>query len=131
MIGSRGPTKLGDPACLAFPFRIEKDGPATHRRGEHIRAQIEQVLFTVPGERVFRPELGAGVKALVFEPNHSPVWEVAKRRIQSSLAEALRGEVDPNSLDVEVTGENERLEIVVRYRLATIGADQTQRFAMG
>ncbi len=38
----------------------------------HIREQIEQVLFTDPGERVFRPELGAGMRQLVFEPNTHP-----------------------------------------------------------
>lgn len=126
----RGP-RLGDPPCLAFPFRIGESGPAVARRGAHVRSQIEQVLFTSPGERVFRADFGAGVEALVFEPNRAPLWELVKRRIQASLGEVLRGEVDPNSVDVDVTGQEERLEIVVRYRLATIGVDQVQRFTIG
>ena len=36
---------------------------------DHIRDLIEQVLFTSPGERVMRPDFGAGLLALVFEPN--------------------------------------------------------------
>ena len=43
-----------------------------HIRVRHIREQIEQVLFTDPGERVFRPEFGAGVRRLVFEPSTHP-----------------------------------------------------------
>ena len=60
---------VNDPPYLAFPFRVEKGGPRLSSRSDHIREQIEQVLFTDPYERVFRPEFGAGVRALVFEPN--------------------------------------------------------------
>ena len=41
----------------------------THRRDDHLRDLIEQVLFTAPGERVMRPDFGSGLLALVFEPN--------------------------------------------------------------
>ncbi len=123
--------RLGDPAYLAFPFRMGESGPATSRRGDHIREQIEQVIFTTPGERVFRPEFGAGAKTLVFEPNSSALWDVTKRRLQASLAEALRGEVDPSSLEVEVFGSEETMELVIRYRLTTVGVSQQQRFRLG
>lgn len=121
--------RLGDIACLSFPFRVEK-GPRNSRRGEHVRDQIEQVLFTSPGERVFRPDFGAGTRQLVFEPNGTPLWDVARRQIQAALAEALRGEVDPNSLQVDVTGEGERMELVVRYRLTALGMPQQQNFTL-
>jgi uncharacterized protein len=123
--------RLGDPAYLAFPFRVGEQGPRTHRRGDHLRDQIEQVIFTTPGERVFRPDFGAGAKTLVFEPNGTPLWDVTRRRIQAALAEALRGEVDPSSLEVEVFGTGEQMEIAVRYRLTTVGVTQLQRFKLG
>ncbi|RKG82613.1 phage baseplate protein [Corallococcus exercitus] len=123
--------RLGDPPCLAFPFRVEAQGPAISRRGQHVREQIEQVLFTTPGERVFRPDFGGGAKMLVFEPNGTPLWEVTRRRMQAALADALRGEVDPGSLELEVTGEDEKLQLVVRYRLTTLGVPQQQLFAVG
>ena len=46
--------------ALAFPFRVEQGCPVTCNDVTHIRDQIEQVLFTDPRERVFRPEFGAG-----------------------------------------------------------------------
>lgn len=123
--------RLGDPPCLAFPFRVEAQGPAISRRSQHVREQIEQVIFTTPGERVFRPDFGGGAKTLVFEPNSTPLWDVTKRRLQAALADALRGEVDPGSLEVDAVGDGERLELVVRYRLTTLGVSQQQSFAMG
>ena len=77
--------RLGTPACLAFPFRVGAAGPAVSRGADYVREQIEQVLFTTPGERVFRSEFGAGVKTLTFEPNNQPLWEVTRRRILAAL----------------------------------------------
>jgi len=123
--------RLSDPSYLAFPLRVNTDGGELADRSRHVRDQIEQVLFTHPGERVFRPEFGAGVRALVFEPNSRALWEITKKRLIASLAEALHGEVDPKTLDVDVQGEEEMLHIVIRYTLATIGYAEEQRFALG
>ena len=120
--------RLTDPPYMAFPLRIGDHGAATADRRSHVRQQIEQVLFTNPGERVFRPDFGAGLKQLVFEPNSSVLWEITRKRISSSLAEALRGEVDPKSLEVEVRGEGEKLLITVSYALAAIGHGERHEF---
>lgn len=113
--------QLSDPPYMAFPLRIGAQGAAVADRRAHVRQQIEQVLLTNPGERVFRPDFGAGLKQLVFEPNSSVLWEITRKRIASSLAEVLRGEVDPKSLEVDVRGEGENLLITVSYALAAIG----------
>ncbi len=124
-------TAIGSAACLSFPFRVGPTGPALSRGAQHVREQIEQVLFTTPGERVFRPDFGAGVKTLTFEPNDGPLWEVTRSRILASLGVALRGDVQPNGLDVIVDGTGERLEVVVSYQLAAIAGVQRQRFFVG
>ena len=113
--------ELNAVSYLAFPFRVEAGGPRLSGRAAHVREAIDQVLFTHPGERVFRPTFGAGLKALLFEPNDSPLWAVARRRLVSSLADALAGEVDPQTLDVRVTGRGEELRVEVVYTLATLG----------
>jgi len=119
---------LINPPALAFPLRINSNGGELANRSRHVRDQIEQVLFTLPGERVFRPEFGAGIRALIFEPNANQLWEITKKRLLSSLAKALFGEVDPKSIDVEVNGEQSSLLIVIRYTLATIGHAEEQVF---
>lgn len=123
--------RLVDPPYLAFPFRMAGAAPALAARSAHIRGQIEQVLFTLPGERVFRPEFGAGVKALVFEPNDTPLWQITRRRLLASLAEALQGEVEPRSLSVEVSGDGASLTIAIAYTLAAVGARESQLFTLG
>jgi hypothetical protein len=123
--------RLGTPGCLSFPFRVGAAGPSISRGADHVREQIEQVLFTTPGERVFRAEFGAGVKTLTFEPNNQPLWEVTRRRILAALTVALRGEIQPSGLEVSVDGTGEQLQVVVSYQLASVGVTQRQRFFVG
>jgi phage baseplate assembly protein W len=109
---------------MRFPFEIGAEGAVTSDRAGHVREQIEQVLLTIPGERVFRPDFGAGVRRLVFEPNDATLAAVAEKRLRSSLEEALRGEVDPKSLRIEVAAsaeEPEKLVIAIKYELTAIG----------
>lgn len=128
--------RLPTPRCLRFPLRIGAGGPAASTLADHVREQIEQVLFTSPGERVMRPEFGGGLRALVFEPNSAPLWELTRKRLLAALAEALQGEVDPRTLAVSVdddggSGAAEgRLVVRVNYRLAAIGEHGEQRFLL-
>jgi len=120
--------RLTDSPYMAFPFRVDSGGVAIVGRAAHVRQQIEQVLFTDPGERVFRPEFGAGLRTLLFEPNASALWQITHKRLIAALADVLAGEVDPQSVEIDVGpepgGTGERLGIVIRYRLATVGQDE-------
>lgn len=113
---------------MAFPFRMQRDGAETVSRFQHIRQQVEQVLFTSPGERVFRPEFGFGARRHVFEPNSSALWEYAQNRLYGALAEALAGEVDPKTIRVEVgPGPNmpEMLLVRITYVIAALQKEET------
>lgn len=121
---------LSEPRYMKFPFSIDKQGARTSLRSGHVREQIEQVLFTNPRERVFRPEFGAGVRRLVFEPNASALRIITEKQLRSSLTEALRGEVDPKTLTVEVTGKDERLFIRIAYTLAAIRQKEAHTFTI-
>jgi len=122
--------RLIDPTYMSFPFQISNDGAKVSGRKDHIREQIVQVLFTNPGERVFRPHFGGGVRQLIFEPNTTQLSDPVKKRLVSSLTEALHGEVDPRSLEVDVITDNNKLYINISYQLATIGLSQSYSFAL-
>ena len=122
--------RLADPTYMKFPFRIQAEGADYSRRTEHVREQIEQVLFTDPGERVFRPQFGAGIRAMLFEPNAGNLREVTERRLISSLSEALQGEVDPQTLRIAINSEDNQLLIRISYRLATIGQEESHAFTV-
>ncbi len=115
---------------LKFPFSVSADGPATSSRSDHVRQQIEQVLFTNPKERVFRPEFGVGVRRLVFEPNNVALKNTTLKRLNASLAEALHGEVDPRTLQIDVRHEEETLFIHISYVLAAINRQEAHAFAL-
>ena len=138
------PTDFLPRPYLGFPFRIAREGPLTSDRRAHVREQIWQVLLTDPGERVFRPDFGAGAQTLVFEPKGSALWMMAQKRLEASLVAALQGEVDPKSIRVEIgeaedganrtggPGENgEGVVIIVSYTLATVGQRESLRFSLG
>ncbi|MCP4433622.1 MAG: GPW/gp25 family protein [Gammaproteobacteria bacterium] len=116
---------------LKFPFSVGKEGPKISTRSEHVREQIEQVLFTSPKERVFRPEFGVGVRRLVFEPNNTALRNTTVKRLNASLAEALHGEVDPHTLEIEVRSEDAKLNIQISYVLAAINKKESYMFVAG
>ena len=112
---------------MAFPFRIDAEGAATAGRFDHIRQQVEQVIFTSPGERVFRPEFGFGARRHVFEPNAPALWEYAQNRLYGALSEALAGEVDPKTIRVEVSAAvdaPEVLQVRISYTIAAIQKEE-------
>jgi phage baseplate assembly protein W len=125
--------RLTDSTYLAFPLRVSADGPDTARRERHVRDQIEQTLFTSAGERVFRPEFGAGVRRLVFEPHSDALAQITRKRLAAALTDVLHGEVDPKTLTIEfAAGETDgQLELTVTYRLATINREETHTFVVG
>jgi phage baseplate assembly protein W len=116
---------------LKFPFVVGADGPKTSSRSDHVREQIEQVLFTDVKERVFRPEFGVGVRRLVFEPNNIALRNTTLKRLNASLAEALHGEVDPRTLEINVSNEGDKLIIHVSYVLAAINQRESHAFTPG
>ena len=124
-------SRLPKISYLAFPFRVEAGGGAPVERVAHVRQQIEQTLFTAPGERVFRPEFGAGVKRLVFEPNSRALAAVVENNLRASLQVALQGEVDPSTLEVSAAQDPtapERLVIEIAYALSAIGRQERHVF---
>jgi hypothetical protein len=126
-------SRLPRTTYVAFPFRLTEDGPETVTRMNHIRHQVEQVLFTSPGERVFRPEFGFGARRHVFEPNAAPLWELARHRLFGSLSEALVGEVDPKTLKVEVgpgAGQPEVLLVQITYTIAALQKEERHSFQL-
>ncbi|MGH2538023.1 MAG: GPW/gp25 family protein [Candidatus Promineifilaceae bacterium] len=101
---------------IAFPFKVDGRGRAATAGSEaHVRQLIEQLLFTAPGERVNRPEFGAGVMQLVFAPNSPELATATEYMIQSALQRYLGEVIQPEAVRVE--SDDARLTITVRYLL--------------
>ena len=127
------PQRLPKTLYMSYPFRITAGGAAQSDRLAHIRERVEQVLFTSPGERVFRPEFGFGARRHVFEPNAPALWEAARNRLYGSLAEALKGDVDPDTLRIEVgapPGQPEQLLVQISYVVAALQTEESHSFSV-
>lgn len=113
---------------LDFPYRIDGTGrTATTTAAEHVRDLVEQVLFTAPGERVMRPDFGAGVMALVFEPNSVQLAATTQYLAQASLQQHLSHLIALESVTVEPVDAT--LVVTVAYRLLDDGSAQVLRLA--
>jgi phage baseplate assembly protein W len=120
--------RLADPTYLEFPLRIDAGGPRSARRDEHVRQQIEQVLFTSPGERVMRPDFGAGLLALVFEPNSTTLAATTQFLVQSGLQRHLSELIAVNAVSVE--NIDAALQVTVRYTVLADGTERQASFAV-
>jgi len=101
----------------SFPIRIDKQGEiALVSREEDIRQAILVILGTSPGERVMRPDFGAGLKALVFEPINTATKALVKHRVEEAL---LLWEPRIDSVEVAIADERSlgRLLLDIRYRV--------------
>jgi phage baseplate assembly protein W len=89
----------------------------------YIQQLIRQVLFTGQGERINRPDFGAGVRRLIFAPNSPATASLAQTLIYQALTTWLGTLI--RTEDVRAEADNERLNIFITY---TILARQEQRF---
>jgi hypothetical protein len=112
---------------LAYPYQFSSLGrTAEAADARHVRDLIEQVLFTIPGERVMRPDFGSGVAQLVFAPNSVELASATQMLIQGSLQQWL-GEVIVVQ-GVRVEANDAVLEITVQYSIRSNDQMQVQTF---
>lgn len=114
---------------LDHPLHFDGQGrTAGTARKDHVRDLIEQVLFTAPGERVMRPDFGAGLLALVFEPNSTAVAATAQFLAASALQRHLSHLIEVDELRVE--NIDSALQVTVRYSLLEDGSAHEAGFAL-
>ena len=72
---------------------------------EYIKQLIRQVLFTAQGERINRPDFGAGIKRLVFAPNRPATASLAQTLIFQALTTWLGTLIRTDDVQAETDGE--------------------------
>ena len=108
---------------LSFPPCLEPDGRIDAvAYEEDIEQAIKIILFTNRGERVMRPDFGAGLNEFIFEPVNQTTMQLVKTRVEEALIDW-----EPR-IDVEVVSvtsdpvERNRLNIDVLYRVRATNA---------
>jgi uncharacterized protein len=113
---------------IAFPYRIEGRSRTAEAENDdrHLRDLIEQLLFTVPGERVNRPDFGCGLMQLVFAPNSIELAATVQALVQGALQQWLGHLIRIEELNV--SSEDATLTVVVRYTVLRTQASKVASF---
>jgi uncharacterized protein len=102
-------------AGWAFPPRLDQDRVALVRFEEDVRQSIRIILGTNPGERIMRPNFGAGLDAFLFEPISTTTMQRLRARVERALVD-WEPRIDVDSVSVRPTpGARGRLEIEILY----------------
>jgi len=113
---------------IDFPLQIDPRGrTATTDDADHIRDMIEQLLFTAPGERVNRPDLGSGLLQMVFGPNSTELAAALQFTAQAAVQRHLGDLIDLQQL--VVTADDATLAVTVSYVVRATQQPSTQTFA--
>jgi phage baseplate assembly protein W len=112
---------------IAYPFHIDRGRTATANRDEHIRHLIWQVLFTMPGERLNRPDFGSGIMQLLFSPNSDDLISATQFLVQGSLQRWLGELIQVENVAIESRGS--AIFITVGYIIKRNQEHQVTRFS--
>lgn len=106
----------------AFPVACDATGEiAMAEYEEDIREAIRIIIGTKKGERMMRPDFGAGLDAFVFEPLNTTTMALVRHTVEQGLTE---WEPRIDSITVEVTADppSGRLDVQVGYRVRSTNA---------
>jgi uncharacterized protein len=106
---------------ISYPLHFDY----RHRTAEddddaHVRDMIEQLLLTVPGERVNRPDFGCGLRQYVFAPNGPQLDAALQMVVRTALQRWLGDVLTVQGLDV--VSEDAALSVIIDYVVLATGA---------
>jgi phage baseplate assembly protein W len=100
-------------ADLSFDFTAnpQTGDVATVKDAVSVKRGIKNILLTAPFERLFQPEVGSGIKNLLFEP----MTPLTEQRLSDACRDAIEAwEKRASVIDIAVISEEE----YNRYRVA-------------
>ncbi|HET7500250.1 MAG TPA: GPW/gp25 family protein [Kofleriaceae bacterium] len=105
-----------DASGLSFPLRLGAGRSlAVVELEADVRAMIEQILLTAPGERVNRPTFGVGIYAYVFEADSPFLAARLRTALEDNCYEHLGRNV--RIVALEVTPADEQLLVDIEFEI--------------
>ena len=111
--------------AVRFPFAIDPGAGALAQEGDYeayIRQLIRQVLLTAQGERINRPDFGAGIRKLVFALASPATASLTQTLVYEALSNWLSDLIRLEQVSVEAI--EERINIGVDYTVVAQGERQ-------
>ena len=114
--------------ALRYPFAVDAGGGRAAEESDYdtyVRQLIRQVLLTAPGERINRPDFGAGVRRMVFAPNSPATATLAQTFVYQALTRWLATVIKVE--EVKVSAVESTMLIDVRYLVIQRGETRILR----
>lgn len=86
-----------------------------------VRQRIEAILRTSPGEQLMRPRFGAGLEAVIDQPNTLTTRAIAHDAIVDAL-NVFEDRILLDAVDVAEGSDPRELLVTIAYRLRLTGA---------
>lgn len=101
----------------AFPPAPAAAGDVTMAAyDEDVREAVLIILQTAPGERLMRPDFGAGLRDLVFEPLSVALLALVKHRVETALVR-WEPRIDLDRVDVSGEPGVGRVTVTIEYHV--------------
>lgn len=114
-------------ANVDYPFVFDARGKTScSDDADHVRDLIEQLLFTMPGERVNRPDFGSGLMHAIFAANSPELATALQYTTRASLQRWLGDVVEV--LALEFRADDAALRVNVQYALRRTGERRLESF---
>jgi phage baseplate assembly protein W len=107
----------------AYPVCATAGRTDTTAYEEDVRQAIRIILGTDPGERVMRPDFGAGLSAFVFEPMSTATLEALKQRVKEALID-WEPRIDVSEVTLTASPDEGKVLIDMSYRVRATNSQQ-------
>lgn len=105
-----------------FPVAVDASAGRLRREGNYsayVAQLIKQVLLTAPGERVDRPDFGAGLRRMLFAPSSDETATLMQATVFQSLDRWLSDIIKVD--DVNASFDDGRMEVNIVYTIKARG----------
>jgi uncharacterized protein len=103
-------------AGLAFPLGLDQGQLRMNSLEDHVRQSIGLILETAKGERMMRPDFGAGLRDLAFAPLDAATVALVAHQVRDALVR-FEPRVDVDEVTVRTGDQDGTLLIHLRYRV--------------
>jgi uncharacterized protein len=101
---------------IAFPLRLEGGKLGMNAYENQVEQSIKLILRTGQGERVMRPDFGAGIDRLAFEPMGAVTVALMQHQVKETLTR-FEPRIDVLGVTAETKPDEGRLDVAIQYRV--------------
>ena len=99
---------------IVFPFNVEGVFYSSYTTKEQVKSNLLNVLLTEPGERVFKPNFGVGLRNYLFENSND--ISLLEEKINNQINQNITG-IELSNINVIKSPDSHEINIIISYRV--------------